>query len=96
MGVELFFNVPLHRFQSRFTYHTVTVPAQYHIVTDATQTVQQVQCDADFLGQLRVFLNQGWKLVDICIDNTAIADGMPCELCIFPARYCSVFPVSKN
>ena len=75
LGVELFFNIPIHRFQTKYSYHTVTLPAQYHIVSDATQTVQQVQCDADFLGQLRLFLNRGWRLVDICMDTTAIADG---------------------
>jgi hypothetical protein len=80
MGVELFFNVPLHRSPSRFTYHTVTIAAQYQIVTDATQTVQQVECNADFLGQLKLFLNTGWKLVDICIDTSAIAEGIECVL----------------
>jgi len=75
MGVELFFNVPLQLSQIRFTYHTVTVTAQYRIVSDATQAVQQVECNADFLGQLKLFLNTGWKLVDICIDTAAIAEG---------------------
>jgi len=77
-GVELFFNLPVHvRQPTIFTYHVVTVSAHYHIVADATQTLQQVECSADFLGQLRLFLNQGWKLVDVCIDSTAIADGRP-------------------
>jgi len=74
-GVELFFNIPVHRLPTVFTYHVITVSAHYHIVADATQTVQQVECSTDFLGQLRLFLNQGWKLVDICIDSAAIADG---------------------
>jgi len=65
----------MHRQPTVFTYHVITVSAHYRIVADATQTVQQVECSADFLGQLRLFLNQGWKLVDICIDSTAIADG---------------------
>ena len=75
VGVELFFNVPKHTFPTRYAYHATTIPATYHIVPDATQTIQQIRCDADFLGQLRAFLNRGWKLVDICIDATAIADG---------------------
>jgi len=75
-GVELFFNIPVHRLPTVFTYHVITVSAHYHIVADATQTVQQVECSTDFRGQLRLFLNQGWKLVDICIDSAAIADGM--------------------
>jgi len=74
-GVELFFNIPVHRLPTVFTYHVITVSAHYHIVPDATQTVQQVECSADFLSQLRLFLNRGWNLVDICIDYTAIADG---------------------
>lgn len=72
--MELFFNIPVHRLPTVFTYHVITVSAHYHIVPDATQTVQQVECSADFLGQLRLFLNRGWNLVDICIDYTAIAD----------------------
>lgn len=83
-GVELFFNIPAHhRLPSTlFTYHVISVSAQYHVVPDATQTVQQVQCSADLLGQLRLFLNKGWKLVDICIDSTAIADGrLPYLIC---------------
>jgi len=74
-GVELFFNTPVHRLPKTFTYHVITVSTHYHIVADATDTVQQVECSTDFLGQLRLFLNQGWKLVDICIDYTAIAEG---------------------
>ena len=74
MGVDLFFNVPKHS-PVQYTYHTVTIPAMYHIFPDPTQTIQQVVCDADFHGQLKIFLNSGWKLVDICFDSTSIADG---------------------
>jgi len=74
-GVELFFNAPVHRPSTIYTYHVISVSAHYHIVADATQTVQQVECSTDFLGQLRLFLNKGWRLIDICIDATAIADG---------------------
>lgn len=74
MGVELFFNVPRHTFATKYTYHTVTVPATYHIVHDITQLSQKVVCDADFLGQLKLFLDAGWKLIDICLDSTAIAE----------------------
>jgi hypothetical protein len=86
-GVELFFNVPRHSSPSLYTYHTVTVAAQYQIVSDATQTVQQVECTADFLGQLKLFLNTGWKLVDICIDSSAIARGLFSHVIeLFPSR----------
>ncbi|ELT97862.1 hypothetical protein CAPTEDRAFT_224889 [Capitella teleta] len=74
MGVELFFNLPKHPTPVIYAYHTVTVHANYHIMPDTTQTIQQVTCDADFMGQLTVFLSKGWKLVNICIDITAIAD----------------------
>lgn len=76
LGVELFFNVPLHQFPSRFTYHTVKVMAEYQIINDSSQSTLQVECNYDFLGQMKVFLKQGWKLVDICIDNSAISECM--------------------
>ena len=75
VGVELFFNIPKHKNPTRYTYHTLKVHANYHIVPDATQTIQQIVCDADYMGQMMLFLNQGWKLVDICMDTTALADG---------------------
>ena len=75
MGVELFFNVPMHKNPTLYTYYTVQVPANYYIIPDATQTIKQISCDADFMGQMKVFLARGWKLVDICIDTTAIAEG---------------------
>ena len=75
IGVELFFNVPRHRHPTLYTYHTMKVAANYHIVADATQTIQQILCDADFMGQMMLFLNKGWKLIDICMDTTALAEG---------------------
>jgi len=98
--VELFFNeplVPAHRRVTLYTYHVITVPAHYQIVADATQTVQQVECSTDFLGQLRLFLNRGWKLVDICIDSTAIADGrtMSISYLLVPCNHVSLSNVSS-
>jgi len=58
-----------------YTYHTVTIPVTYNISSDDTQTTQQVSCDLNFFGQMKLFLDTGWKLVDICMDSTAIADG---------------------
>ena len=75
IGVELFFNLPKHSHPVLHTYHAAKIPAKYHVVPDATQTVQQIICDADFMGQMRLFLNQGWKLVDICMDTLALAEG---------------------
>ncbi len=78
LGAELFFNMPRQdrdHPSSRYVYHTISLPAKYKIVPDATQTIQQITCDADFLGQLTLFLNSGWKLVDICLDFTVIAEG---------------------
>ena len=74
--MELFFNIPLHDQPTKFSYHAVKINSKYHVVPDATQTIQQIVCDADFMGQMKLFLNQGWKLVDICMDTLALAEGM--------------------
>ena len=42
---------------------------------DATQRIQQIFCEADFNKQLKLFLDKGWKLVDICMDSIALAEG---------------------
>jgi hypothetical protein len=90
MGVELFFNVPQHPEPTVYAYHAVTVHANYSIMPDTTQTIQQVTCDADFMGQLTAFLSKGWRLVNICIDITAIAEGgydvimIPLREIVFP------------
>ena len=75
MGVDLFFNLPKRRQLPHYRYHTIKVPVRFVVVPDSTQTVQQIECDADWMGQLKIFLDKGWKLVDICIDTTALAEG---------------------
>lgn len=75
MGVDLFFNVPKHENPVRYCYHTIKVPVRYVVVPDATQTIHQIESDADWMGQLKLFLDKGWKLIDICMDATALADG---------------------
>ena len=40
-----------------------------------TQTLQQVVYDGDLNEQMSLFLNKGWKLVDVCIDTVAMAHG---------------------
>ena len=75
MGVELFFNCPRHENPTIYTYHTLYKPTKYSVVPDATGALQQVECDADWMGQLKVFLDKGWKLIDICQDTQALADG---------------------
>ena len=53
----------------------ITLCARYYTALDATQTTHQVMCDSDFQGQMKLFMNQGWKLIDICIDTMALAEG---------------------
>ncbi len=74
--MDLFFHTAQHRNPTKYTYHTLRVPTHYTVVPDATQSIQQIDCDADWMGQMKLFLDQGWKLVDICMDTTALADGM--------------------
>ena len=76
MGVDLFFDIPKKKPESRrYCYHTINLPVKYKVVPESSKTLQQVDCDADWMGQMKLFLDKGWKLVDICIDTTALADG---------------------
>ena len=75
MGVDMFFNVPEHKLPTIYVYHAIRVQTCYYVVPDVSQQVTQVECDADWMGQLKVFLDHGWKLVDIAIDTTALAEG---------------------
>lgn len=74
-GVELFFEIPQHPQPTIYTYHTVCVQAQYRTTYDVTG-VQRVLCDVDFLEQTQSFLSNGWRLVDICVDANALAEGL--------------------
>ena len=76
MGVDLFFHIPKHEDPVNYTYHTLKVATTYTAVPDVTQSFLQIDCDADWMGQMSLFLNQGWKLIDICMDTTALAAGM--------------------
>ena len=49
--------------------------SRYKTGLDATQTLQQVVYDGDLNEQLSLFLNKGWKLVDVCVDTVAMAKG---------------------
>lgn len=75
MGVNLFFNMPQTASPCIWQYHMIRVPTRYTVVPDASQSVQKITSDADWMGQLKLFLDKGWKLVDICMDTTSLADG---------------------
>ncbi len=94
MGVELFFNWPRHEKPTKYKYHTLRKPIRYSVVPDSTQTLQQIETDTDWMGQLKVFLDRGWRLVDICMDNQALADGkltFVCYMCHTCFIICVVF-----
>ena len=75
MGVDLFFDMPRHDAPQMYAYHTIQVPTMYYINHRDSQISQHLQCDADWTGQLKVFLDKGWKLIDICMDITTLAKG---------------------
>ena len=75
LGVDLLFESPEHSDAVPYTYHAVKYPVRFMLVPDPTKSTHTLECDADWMGQLKQFLDEGWKLVDICIDNTALAEG---------------------
>ena len=75
IGVDAFIEVPLHSQPDIYSYHAVRYPIRYTATPDPSQTMQQLHCDTDWMGQFKAFLDEGWKLVDICMDSTAIPEG---------------------
>ena len=75
MGVDLFFNIPRHKCPQIYAYHTINVPTRYYINPKESQISNHLVCDADWTAQLKIFLDKGWKLIDICMDATTLASG---------------------
>lgn len=63
----------------RYRYHAAEVHNKYYTSPDGFHHVHRIMCDTDFRGQLKVFLDQGWKLVDICYDTIRLPEGL-CSL----------------
>ncbi|ESO93832.1 hypothetical protein LOTGIDRAFT_228597 [Lottia gigantea] len=67
IGVDVFFDMPTHPNPQIYTYQIISVPMEVR----AGFGGQTVFCDwASHLGQ---FLCQGWRLVEIFVDNSQVA-----------------------
>ncbi|XP_031555964.1 raftlin-like [Actinia tenebrosa] len=66
MGVDLFFNVPRMPNPPMYTYQAVSVPIVFRAHVGLATSVT-VECD--FMGHFAHYLNQGWKLVEIFLDQ---------------------------
>ena len=75
MGVDLFFNIPRHDNPVIYEYHIINVPVKYFTPAREQHVAQHLECNADWMGQMKLFLDKGWKLVDICMDTTTLAHG---------------------
>ncbi|KAI0212122.1 hypothetical protein LSAT2_003013 [Lamellibrachia satsuma] len=83
IGVELFCEMPVpppstptceFNVLRRYRYHAAEVHNKYYTSPDGFHHVHRIMCDTDFRGQLKVFLDQGWKLVDICYDTIRLPE----------------------
>ena len=80
MGVDLFFNVPRFPNPPLYSYQCVNVPIGVHVKPGFTNNVQ-VSCD--WMGTMAMYLNTGWKLVEIFLDQSQQQRGgePPLPLC---------------
>ena len=68
MGVDLFFDIPTHPNPRRYVYQAVNVPINVSVSPGFPAGKIQVYCD--WLGQMAAFLQQGWRLVEIFLDQS--------------------------
>ena len=68
MGVDLFFDMPLHPNPRRYIYQAVNVPITVSV--SAGFPAGRVHVSCDWLGQMAAFLQQGWRLVEIFLDQS--------------------------
>jgi hypothetical protein len=69
MGVDLFFEVPYSPQPDIFIYNCVNVPLHISL-TGGFMPRPVVNCD--WMGTLANFLGQGWRLVEIFLDNSMV------------------------
>ena len=92
MGVELFFETPSlsasppscdDKVPRGYRYHVTEVRFKYYATPVGFHHVHRIRCDTDFRSKLKVFLDQGWKLVDICFATATLPQGGCCILLVY-------------
>lgn len=68
IGVDLLFHIPQHPNPTPYVYHGIHVPITYGV--QAGFGIPRFQCHTDLNQQFAAFLNQGWKLVEINLDQS--------------------------
>lgn len=67
MGVDVFFEVPHQPLSEQYVYNCVAVPI---LVTVQMGFRPRPICQCDWLGNLAAQLNQGWRLIEIFMDQS--------------------------
>lgn len=67
MGVDLLFNIPCTPNAPLYSYQAVHVPIGFRVQPGFASSTVNVECD--FMGHFAAYLNQGWKLVEIFLDQ---------------------------
>ncbi|CAH1777048.1 unnamed protein product, partial [Owenia fusiformis] len=67
-GVDMMFNMPLHPNPKLYSYQAANVPVPYTV--QAGFSMPSFQCNIDWNAQFGSWLNQGWKLIEIFLDNS--------------------------
>ncbi|XP_013403485.1 uncharacterized protein LOC106168830 [Lingula anatina] len=71
IGVDVFFNMPLHPNPRQYIYQAVNVP----IMVDVTSFSRDVQVQCNWALHFDTFLHQGWRLVEIFLDHSYMHSG---------------------
>ncbi|XP_064609719.1 uncharacterized protein LOC135473764 [Liolophura sinensis] len=71
VGVDLFFNMPLHPNPTVYIYQCVNTPIPMTMTPGFGQVTVDIQFN--FMGHLAVHLNQGYRLVEIFYDQSAMS-----------------------
>ncbi|ESO88477.1 hypothetical protein LOTGIDRAFT_234531 [Lottia gigantea] len=67
VGVDIFFDMPTHPNPEIYTYQMTTIP-----ITARGKFGGEIAADCDWATHLGQFLSQGWRLVEIFLDNSLV------------------------
>ena len=68
IGVDVLFEMPNQPTPAKYVYQVVNVPIGFTVKMDFAHVCSTVHCD--WFGTLAMYLNQGWKLVEIILDQS--------------------------
>ena len=72
--VDVFFNVPMHTKPIMYTYMAEKLSINYEVLPPGQPL--QWGTSLEWIEYLEIYLNMGWKLIDIFIDASSLTKGI--------------------